>query len=60
MKIRTGVFRYKAKHGKMVTHFTIEKWTLFGWEILYHHGFKMYRFRKDAEEFVRLYKSLKK
>ena len=44
----------------MVTYFSIEKWTLFGWEILDHHGFKMYLYKADADEFVRLYKSLKK
>ena len=60
MILRTGVFRYKTKYGKMVTYFSIEKWTLFGWEILDHHGFKMYLYKADADEFVRLYKSLKK
>jgi hypothetical protein len=60
MRIRVGVWRYKMKSGKMNTLFVIEKWEFpFGWEFLSHHGLVAFRKRADAEEYVRLYNSIK-
>lgn len=52
--------RFRMKGGKMMTRWLVEKFTLFGWDWIYHHGLVGFRAKADAEEFVRLYNAIKK
>ena len=52
--------RYRTKGGLMTTRWIVEKFTLLGWDWIYHHGFVGFRAKADAEEFVRLYNAIKK
>lgn len=60
--LRVSIFRYLSKNGKMVSFWEIEErefYFLFNlWTPLYHHGFKSFPSRKEAEEYIRLYKAV--
>lgn len=52
--------RFRLNNGEMRTDWLVEFFGWCGWECLYHHRYVSYRDKKDAEEYVRIYKSLKK
>jgi hypothetical protein len=44
----------------MKTRWAVESFGWAGWELLYHHRIVDFCKKADAEEYVRLYKSIKK
>lgn len=60
MMLRYSPIRFETKSGLMCTKWIIERLTLFGWDLVYHRGVISFRTKAEAEEFVRIYKSLKK
>ena len=61
MKLRVAVLRFRTKSGSTVTKYYIEYFGFsYGWDFLYHHGLVSFRKRADAEEYIRLYNSIKK
>ena len=60
MILRYSPIRFKTKSGRMCTQWIIERLTLFGWEWVYQHGVVSFWTKAEAEEFIRIYKSLKK
>ncbi len=60
MRLRVKPLRFKIRKGLMVTNWIVERLTWLGWDWIYHHGLIGFRKKEDAEEFVRLYKSIKK
>lgn len=60
MILRVSPMRFRTKSGLMTTRWIVEKFTLLGWDWIYHHGLVGFRTKADADEFVRLYNAIKK
>ena len=63
MRLRVKPYRFKTKSGKMHTDWMIEEYNLLccGWYVVVHHGSLLsFRYKADADEFVRKYNALKK
>lgn len=60
MILRVSPLRFRMKSGKRMTKWIVEKFTLLGWDWIYHHGLVGFRKKEDADEFVRLYNAIKK
>ena len=59
MKLRVKPMRFRIG-GMVRTDYIVERLCWYGWDFLYHRRIIGFQKREDANEYVRLYRSLKR
>ena len=60
MILRASHIRFRNKYG-MHTYWYLERLTWLGWDSVYHnHDYIKFRRRGDADEFIRIYRAMRR